>query len=93
MAAGVERTVEKVLRVTAAARYVDAFEVRSGVHRGAVDDYLLLDLGIGVDAEIVAPGLRLDVMGENLLDHEHREWVDVTPVGRKVTARITYTVD
>lgn len=76
----------------AAGRYVDAFEVRSGVHQGRVDSYFLVDLGVGYDFGKVAPGLRIDVTGQNIFDDRHREYVDVPEIGRLVTGRLTYTI-
>ena len=89
-AAGAERTFFESLRLSVAGRYVDSFEVRSGVRGGQVDNYFLLDVGLGLTADAISPGLRLDLMAENLLDHEHRQWADAALLGRYVTARLTY---
>jgi iron complex outermembrane receptor protein len=92
VAAGFDRTFLERLRLSVAGRYIDNFDVRSGVHTGYVFDYFLLDAGLGMDLDEVSPGLRLDVTAENLLDHEHREWVDVPAAGRQVTARLSYAI-
>ncbi len=76
----------------AAGRYVDKYEVRSGVHQGTVDSYFLLDLGAGYDFGRHAPGLRIDVTAQNVFDNRHREYVDVPEIGRLVMARLTYTL-
>ncbi|MDX1548499.1 MAG: TonB-dependent receptor, partial [Rhodothermales bacterium] len=75
-----------------AGRYTDAFPVRSGVYNGTVDSYFLLDLGAGFDLARYAPGLRLDVLAQNVLDELHREYVGGPQLGRLVTARLTYTI-
>ncbi len=78
--------------VNAAGRYTKAFEVRSGVYNGAVDDYFLLDVGAGYDFAAAAPGLRIDVLGQNILGNEHREYIGSPQLGRLITARLTYTI-
>ena len=78
--------------LSAAARYTDAFDVRSGIYTGTVDSYFLLDLGAGFDFARYAPGLRLNVLAHNVLDEQHREYVGGPRLGRLVTARLTYTL-
>ena len=75
----------------ASGRYVDDYEVRSGVHQGRIDGFFLLDVGVGYDFKQYAPGLRVDVTGQNILNDRHREYVDVPEIGRLVTGRLTYT--
>lgn len=76
----------------AAARWQEGFEVRSGVHNGRVDDYFILDLGLGYDFSTYVPGrATVDVMAQNIFDNRHREYIDVPEVGRLITTRLTYT--
>lgn len=76
--------------VNAAARYVDSFPVRSGPYVGMVEDYFLIDLGGGYEFRSVAPGLRLDVTLENILNNEHREFVGAPEMGFIGMAKLTY---
>ena len=76
----------------AAARWQESFKVRSGVHNGDVDDYVIIDVGAGYDFSEYVPGTaNVDVMAQNVLDNRHREYVDVPEIGRLVTMRLTYT--
>jgi iron complex outermembrane receptor protein len=89
---GGEYTIQGGLSVNAAGRYVDEFEVRSGVYQGTVPSYFLLDLGAGYDFVRTVPGLRLDVTAQNVLDNEHRQYIGSPQLGRLITARLTYTL-
>lgn len=89
--AGVSYAAERSFSVSAAARYVEGFTVHSGPYNGFVDDYLLVDLGAGYDFSRYAPGLRVDVTVQNVLDHMHREFVGAPKMGRLGLARLTYT--
>lgn len=89
---GGEYSIQGGLSVNAAARYVDEFDVRSGVYQGTVPSYFLLDLGAGYDFVRTVPGLRLDVTAQNVLDNEHRQYVGAPELGRLITARLTYTL-
>ncbi len=74
-----------------AGRYVQGFIVRSGPYNGRVDDYFLLDAGIGYDFGRQVPGLRLDVTVQNALNHMHREFIGAPKMGRLGLARLTYS--
>lgn len=76
----------------AAARYTDGFPVNSGPYSGRVDDSFLLDLSAGYDFGRFAPGLRLDVTVQNLLNEDHREFVGAPRLGRLGIARLMYTL-
>ncbi|MFQ5568954.1 MAG: TonB-dependent receptor domain-containing protein [Rhodothermales bacterium] len=78
--------------VNVAGRYNKDFQVRSGVYSGEVESYFLLDVGAGYDFSRTMPGLRLDVLAQNVLNEEHREYIGSPQLGRLVTARLTYTV-
>lgn len=80
------------LSIDVAGRYVDKFEVRSGIFTGLVDSYFLLDLGLGYDLQRLTPGLRIDVLAQNVLDNKHREYSGAPRMGRLITTRLTYTV-
>jgi len=92
VAGGVEYTDPSGLSVSLAGRYVDKFEVRSGIFSGTVDSYFLLDLGLGYDLRRLTPGLRIDVLAQNVLNNEHREYIGAPKMGRLITTRLTYTV-
>ncbi len=81
-----------------AGRYISAFPVRSGPFTGMVDDYAVLDAGIGYDFGRQISGLRLDVTAQNLLTivdgkttARHREFVGAPQIGRLVMARLVFT--
>ena len=78
--------------VNASGRYSKEFEVRSGVYQGAVEDFFILDVGGGYDLDSAAPGLRIDVLAQNVLGEEHREYIGSPMLGRLITARLTYTI-
>ena len=52
----------------------------------------LLDLGLGYDLRRLTPGLRIDVLAQNVLNNEHREYIGAPKMGRLITTRLTYTV-
>jgi len=79
------------LSVNAAGRYTKGFPVNSGPYIGEVDNYFLLDLGAGYDFGRLAPGMRVDITVQNLLNNEHREFVGAPEIGRLSLARITYS--
>ena len=56
-----------------------------------VDNYFLLDINIGYDLYSVAPGLRLDVAVQNVLDNEHREFIGAPQLGRMAMARLGFS--
>ncbi len=79
--------------VNVAGRFNKAFEVRSGVYQGEVEEYVLLDVGAGYDfARVGAPGLRLNVLAQNVLGEKHRQYVGAPRLGRLIIARLTYTI-
>lgn len=80
------------LSVNMSARYQDEFPVQSGPYVGTVPSYFLLDVGAGFDFHQYAPGLRLDVSVQNILNEEHREFVGAAELGRLAIARLTYTI-
>ncbi|MGH7494387.1 MAG: TonB-dependent receptor domain-containing protein [bacterium] len=75
----------------AAGRYSKGFPVRSGPYIGDVESYFLLDVGAGYDLGRYAPGMSFDVMVQNLLDKEHREFIGAPKIGRLALARLNYT--
>lgn len=72
-------------------RYTEEFAVRSGPYNGVVDDAFLLDVGAGYDFGRHVPGLRLDLTVQNLLDHQHREFIGAPKMGRLGLARFSYS--
>jgi iron complex outermembrane receptor protein len=79
------------LSFNAAGRYTKGFPVRSGPYEGDIENYFLLDAGAGYDFGRLAPGMRIDVTVQNVLNNEHREFIGAPEIGRLALARITYT--
>ncbi len=77
--------------VNASGRYVEGFPVLSGPYVGDVDSYFLLDLGAGYDLGRLTPGARVDLLVQNVLDNEHREFVGAPALGRLALLRASYT--
>lgn len=69
------------------ARYVDAFPVISGVFEGRVESYLVLDGAVAYRPPWVK-GLTLSLDVRNLLNHRHREFVNVPEIGRLAVGRV-----
>jgi outer membrane receptor for ferrienterochelin and colicins len=84
-------TVPQGLYANVAGRYTKGFPVISGPYVGEVEDYFLLDVGVGYDFGRYAPGLRLDLQAQNVLDELHREFVGAPKLGRMLIARATYS--
>jgi len=88
---GFSYSIPKGFSFNAAGRFSQGFPVRSGPYVGDVEDYFLLDVGAGYDLSSVAPGMSFDVMVQNALDKEHREFVGAPKLGRLGLARLNYT--
>ncbi len=80
------------LMINLSGRYQDEFPVQSGPYVGTVPSYFLLDVGAGFDFHQYAPGLRLDLSVQNVLNEEHREFVGAAQLGRMAMARLTYKI-
>ncbi len=85
------RSPSSGISVNAAARYTGDFAVRSGVFQGDVESYLIFDVGAGYDFGSSVPGLRVDVLAQNVLDNQHREYIGAPRIGRLATARAVYS--
>ena len=72
------------------ARWVDGFPVLSGPYVGTVSSYFLVDVGAGYDLAKWLPGLRVDLLIQNVLDNRHREFIGAPQLGRFTTIRATY---
>ncbi|HUF11209.1 MAG TPA: TonB-dependent receptor [Rhodothermales bacterium] len=90
--AGINYDHRSGLTMNAAGRWNDAFFVASGPYVGTVPEFFLLDVGVGYDLSQWAPGLRIDVLAQNVLDEKHREFVGAPLIGRFTTARVTYSL-
>lgn len=71
------------------ARFVESFDVLSGVYRGRVDSYAVADVTLGADVPGV-PGLDVTLRATNLLDGRHREFVGAPEIGRLIVSRLRY---
>jgi iron complex outermembrane receptor protein len=86
---GVDYGLPAGVSVGATVRHVDGFPLRSGPYVGTVGAYTLLDVRAAYNVPAL-PGLRLTLTGSNVLDDRHREFVGAPPLGRMLTARLTY---
>jgi len=68
-------------------RFVKEFPVQSGVYRGIVDAYAVVDASAGWQFSR-SPNLTLTVSALNLLNNRHREFIGVPQIGRLVTGRV-----
>ena len=82
----------------AAGRFVEEFPVISGPYVGLVEDYFVIDAGLGYDFGRQVTGLRVDLTAQNLMTvvngeitSMHREFIGAPKVGRIVMARVVYT--
>ncbi len=89
--AGFSYSAPRSFSVNASGRYVEGFPVLSGPYVGDVDSYFLLDLGAGYDLSSLTPGARVDLLVQNVLDNEHREFVGAPQLGRMALLRASYT--
>jgi len=90
--AGLKYSKPRGLLANISGRYIDEFPVLSGPFVGVVPSYFLLDVGVGYDLGSSAPGLRVDLLIQNVLDNEHREFVGAPQLGRFTTLRATYSL-
>lgn len=91
---GFSYSVPQSFSFNAAARYQDGFPVRSGptYYSGNVPSYFVLDVGAGYDFANVARGLRVDLLVQNILNNEHREFTGAPEIGRLALVRLGYTL-
>ena len=71
------------------ARYTDGFPMDSGVYRGDVESYGVLDFNIGYVLPSMR-GARLSLIVNNILDNLHQEWVGAPEMGRMAMLRVEY---
>ncbi len=90
--AGFSYSVPKGISLNSSIRFTKGFPVLSGPYVGNVEDYFLWDLGAGYDFGKFARDLRLDVMVQNLLNDEHREFIGAPRIGRLALARLSYSL-
>lgn len=81
-----------------AGRYISEFPVISGPFIGIVEDYAVIDAGVGFDFGRQISGLRFDVTAQNLLTivngkqtAMHREFTGAPKIGRLAMARLVFT--
>ena len=66
-----------------------AFPMNSGVYRGDVDGYSLLDVQIGYRLPF-QPDTQVSLTANNVLNNLHREFVGAPEIGRMLLARVRY---
>ncbi|MFQ5769735.1 MAG: TonB-dependent receptor domain-containing protein, partial [bacterium] len=89
---GFSYSVPLGISVNASGRYIKGFPVDSGVYKGDVENYFLLDIGAGYDLGRYAPGMRFDIAVQNVLDNDHREFIGAPKIGRFAMARLSYSI-
>lgn len=70
-------------------RMTTAFPMNSGVYRGDVDGYSLLDVLIGYRLPF-QPGTQVSLTANNVLNNLHQEFVGAPEIGRMLVARVRY---
>jgi len=75
------------LSLQARLRESGKFPMNSGVYRGVVDEYAVVDASIGYRLPF-QPGTRVSLTANNLGGHMHREFVGAPEVGRLLIARV-----
>ena len=70
-------------------RMTTAFPMNSGVYRGDVDGYGILDATIGYRLPF-QPGTQVSLTANNVLNNLHREFVGAPEIGRMLVARVRY---
>ncbi len=90
---GLSYTFDGGYGVNVFSRYAKGFPVRSGRLFGDVENVFLLDLGFSYDFNPNIPGLRFDVMVQNVLDNRHRQFIGAPRIGRVALARVTYNFE
>ncbi|MAT39751.1 MAG: hypothetical protein CL946_09130 [Ectothiorhodospiraceae bacterium] len=72
-------------------RFNDGFQVQSGVYQGRIDPYGLVDVSVSAPIPVATrPVLNLNV--NNLFDHQHREYVGGSTIGRLITAGLNFHI-
>jgi iron complex outermembrane receptor protein len=70
-------------------RYVEGFPVNSGVYRGAVQTYVVVDLDCSYD---LAAKTKFFFAVQNVLDRRYREFTGAPLFGRLVLVRLSYSL-
>ncbi len=78
------------LELTASGRFIQGFPVISGPYVGDVEDYFIMDLGMGYSFVGGLSGLRAGINVSNIFDSNHREFIGAPKLGRVAVARLTY---
>ena len=71
-------------------RFVSAFPMNSGVYKGTVEAYNLVDLSVAYRLPF-SPRSLFSVNVLNLLDDKHREFIGAPEIGRLIFAQMQYT--
>ena len=78
------------MSVNLSGRYTQGFPMISGPYNGDVENYFVVDAGVGY--AFTTTGLRADLGVSNLLNSDHREFVGAPRLGRIASARLTYSM-
>jgi len=77
------QTPRRGFAAEARGRYINGFDVRSGVFVGTIEAYTLVDLNVNYSFPFVS-GMDLTVAASNLFDNRHREIIGAPEIGRTV---------
>ncbi len=72
-------------------RFMKGFPVIAGQYIGEVEDYTIVDVGVGYS--IQKAGIRAGLGINNLFNSNHREFVGAPRLGRVASFSLTYTTD
>lgn len=96
--AGIDYQFPFGLSLRMAGRFISEFPVVSGPFVGIVEDYAVIDAGVGFDFGRQISGLRFDLTAQNLLaivdgkpSATHREFIGAPKIGRLAMARVVFT--
>jgi iron complex outermembrane receptor protein len=64
-------------------RYINGFDVRSGVYVGTIEPYTLVDLNVNYVVPFVA-GMEVTASASNVFDKRHREIIGAPEIGRMI---------
>jgi iron complex outermembrane receptor protein len=71
-------------------RYIDSFPVISGIGRGSVASYFVMDLNTSYKLPF-NKNFELALSVQNLLNKKHREFIAVPEIGRLAIVRLMYS--
>ena len=80
---------EGAYTVSAGARFVDAYPVKSDIYIGDVDRFVVFDASARYDVPF-SGGTSINLTIQNITNNKHREFVSVAEIGRLAILRLTH---